>query len=173
MPSSLKITILLLSLIISISSCHEKEPILITIKPYEFALKENISKLQNKLRAHNLFLVYENSYEGECLGIKYYYFDSEFDSLNYHIDIYTIDNNIEGINCAISSDILDLKSMYFKIENEIVPDYMSSVNNLINTEFVVEKKDIEDIRGKANYYYFEVTTKKLQLKFEELSSKLK
>ena len=79
-------------------------------------------------------LVYENSYEGEAKGIKMFYFDDENDSLHYHIEIYTIDHKIKGIEAGLSSKQLTKERLYDKVEKEILPDFESSIGNSITPQ---------------------------------------
>ena len=89
----------------------------------------SIDDLQSKLAKRNILLVYENSYDWRAKGIEFHYFNDQFDSLNYYLEIYTLKGKIRGINFNISSNYLSPKRLNSKISDSILPSFKSSTRN--------------------------------------------
>jgi hypothetical protein len=149
----------ILFFLLLLSSCKQESKTEIAINPLKIEINGTIKLLQENLKKRSVTLVYENSYEGENRGIKYFYFDDEADSLYYHFDIYTINDKIKGIEAGIFSKQLKRERLFSKVEEKILPNFKSSTINFTNTktEKIIEKDS-------TGLYSFEIKTKELQEK---------
>jgi len=149
----------ILFFLLLLSSCNQESKIAIVINPLQVEINGTSEQLKEELKKRNVTLVYENSYEGEERGIKYFYFDDEADSLYYHFDIYTINDKIKGIEVGIFSKQLKRERLFSKVEEKILPDFKNSTINLINAKINTERVIKKDSTG---FYSFEIKTKELQ-----------
>ena len=144
------------------SSCNQEKIISVNLNPIKADINGDIEELQKQLEKRKTMLVYENSYEGEAKGIKIFYFDDENDSLHYHIEIYTIDHKIKGIEAGLSSKQLTKERLYDKVEKEILPDFESSTRQLDNATTKAERNGLDS----TGYYSFEIKTQDLKEKMQ-------
>jgi hypothetical protein len=158
--------ILDLVLVMLLASCSHKEIKPIIIYPLKIDFYGETKQLTDQLEKRGTQLVYENSFPGEDIGVKLYYFDDENDSLHYHFEINTISDRIEGIKGSISSNSLSEERLYGQIEKKIIPEFKTSANKLLNVRMKCEKRKSNDVRGETPYYYFELKTKDLLKKMQ-------
>lgn len=146
-----------------ISSCKKEKSVSVIIQPLQFNINADVKELQEQLKKRNTILVYENSYEGEAKGVKFFYFDDENEKLHYHFEIYTVSNKIKGIDGSISSKQISKDELYRKIEIEILPDFKNSSKKLSNALVKAERGEEKDSSG---YYSFKIQTQELQEKLK-------
>lgn len=144
-------------------SCQQEKEVVVDINPIQVNINGNINRLREQLKNRNTTLVYENSYEGEEKGVSFFYFDDENDSLQYHFEVYTINDKIKGIEVGVFSNQLSTDELYSKVEQEILADFKSSANYVLNAEIKAERSNEKDGSG---YYKFEIKTGELQTKIK-------
>lgn len=145
-----KQTVIFISFILLLVSFSCKR-VNVLVKPYYFLLGGNIEFLKDELKKQNIMLVYENSYEGEDKGIRKYYYNAIYESIYYHVELFTIESNIKSLEIELTSNELGQVEFYDKIDKEIIPKFKKSTDCLNFVE--IKRNKGQDKGGKKWFNY--------------------